>query len=503
MKNHFRHTFHSGWKRFRRDSVSSALRTLNTNPFIKIVLADKNLGLCVFSIEEYHSMVSVHLSDSNHYAFVDLVHGPTWQDRLELLSEQHHDLLSVLREAYPDKSAEFKFISDSQFNLPQFHVIPKIHKSTRLPLPTRPIVGAVSWITTRWAIYLCSVLEKFKCNFTLKNSISLVSELERFPLNETDFLVTADVTSLYTMMSLSRLYDCLAAKGVSQVEIVILQFICENNYFQYGSEVYKQLDGIAMGFNAAVHCANIYLDDFDQHFAPNFVFYRRFIDDVFSIYRGPESRLRELFSIMNQFIPGIQLNFEFSVSKVNFLDLTVLKQDNRIFFRTFQKQHNLYQYLPPNSLHSPACISGFIKGECIRFIRCNTDILDRKFFCLRFRERLLARGYSKRYLDRIFSQISFSFRSLPNPSLSQNLKLIPLIVPFSNSVAIKALKRLIYILNHLPFYSDQKIRFILAFKRNPNVLSLCSRSNITRRQERYLQDLGIRYPEREQSPEGV
>jgi hypothetical protein len=503
MENHFRHMFLPTWNRFKRDSTYSALRELNSNPFIKIVLADKNLGLCVFTIEDYHSMVSVHLYDVDHYKFIDFCHGPDWQDTLRLLLEQHNDLLVVFKDVYPDKTAELKFLCGSEHDLPKFHVIPKIHKGKRLPLSSRPIVGAVNWITTRWAIYLCSVLEKFHCPYVLHNSIALVSTLEHHPVEENDFLITADVSSLYTMMSLSRLYERLAAKGVDRFEIVILQFICDNNYFQYGSEVFRQLDGIAMGFNAAVHCANIYLDDFDERFASHFLFYRRYIDDIFAIYRGAEQSLRSLFSVMNTFIPGIQLNFEISLSRVNFLDLSIFKKEGRICFQTFQKTHNLYQYLPPTSLHSPHCISGFIKGEITRFIRCNTNILDRKFFCLRFRERLLARGYSKVYLDRIFSQVSLHSRSLATtPSLSST-KLIPLIVPFSNSRTVQSLKRLIFILNRLPFYSDKNVRFILAFKRNPNVLSLCSRSNISRTQETYLQHIRVYYPERDPSPERV
>jgi hypothetical protein len=466
-------------------SISKKLKEFLRNKYVKIVSADKNIGLCIFTIEDYDKMVFVHLSDHIHYLHIGPVSGLEWKRISKSVFKTHAQLLKQFSSKFPDSIQIFRFLSDSKRKLPIFHVLPKLHKNSP-SIASRPIVGAVQWITTRWSIYLCAILEKIVCPFTISNSLSLISQIENWDLLEDDFLVTADVSSLYTMMSLSRLFDCLRTKNISEFDISIAKFICNSNYFKYGSTVYKQLDGIAMGCNAAVHFANIYLDDLDRHFSQFCRFYRRYIDDIFFIWKGPKHLLLSLFDQMNAFIPGIRLNFSFSKTTVDFLDLTIFNSNNHLAFRTFQKSFNIYQYLPPFTLHSPSCISGFIKGELIRFVRSNTLMVDRLLFATLFRKRLLARGYSKRFLERIFNSISLSIR---RPVIrSSTFKIIPLIIPFyRNSITFNC-QKLIRFLNEHFLDSDSGYKFLLAFKRNPNLFQLCSRSNISKEQEFLLQE---------------
>jgi hypothetical protein len=469
----------------RQSCISRKLKEFLQNKHVKIVAADKNIGLCIFTITDYDKMVHVHLSDQVHYLRIGLISDSDWKRVSTLVFKLHAQLLKQFRVLFPAYIPILRFISGSKRRLPIFHVLPKLHKNSS-SLSSRPIVGAVQWITTRWSIYLCSILEKIVCPFSISNSLSLISKVEHLELLEDEFLVTADVSSLYTMMSLARLYDCLRAKGISDFDISIANFICSSNYFRYGSAVYKQLDGIAMGCNAAVHFANIYLDDFDNHFAPFCKFYCRYIDDIFFIWKGPEHLLNSLFSQMNAFIPDIHLTFSYSKHSVNFLDLSIFSSHNQLMFRTFQKSFNIYQYLPPFTLHSPSCISGFIKGELIRFVRSNTLLADRLIFATLFRKRLLARGYSQSYLARIFSSISFSTRR--PVSRSSTDKIIPLVIPFYRNLITVNCRKLIRFLNEHFLEADSGYKFLLAFKRNPNLFQLCSRSNISKEQEEFLQE---------------
>lgn len=465
-------------------SISRKLKDFLRNKFVKIVPSDKNLGLCIFTIEDYHKMVSVHLSDEFHYLRIGSVSCGVWKSTLISVTRAHQVLLKRFATQFPKSRQILRFLDGSQRRLPIFHVLPKLHKKS-VSISSRPIVGAVSWITTRWSIYLCSVLEKVSCQFSLFNSLSLISQIEGQQISRDCFFVTADVSSLYTMMSVSRLADSLRSKNVSEFDVSVAMFICNSNYFKYGSTVFKQLDGIAMGCNAAVHFANIYLDSFDHHFAPHFRFYCRYIDDLFFIYEGPEFQLRSIFNQMNAFIPDIHLSFDISSTSVDFLDLTVFKSDQKICFKTFQKVFNIYQYLPPFSLHAPACISGFIKGELIRFVRSNTLLSDRFIFFELFRKRLLARGYTQRFLSRIFASVDMSARR-PIARATNSDFIFPLVIPFYHNLITDRCKYLVHFLNQHFMDQDSGHRFLVAFKRNPNLLQLCHRSNISKDQEAHL-----------------
>ena len=76
-------------------------------------------------------------------------------------------------------------------------------------------------------------------------------------------------------MDLKRLYKTILSRTRDPMLVEILEFICNNNYFIYGQDIYKQNNGIAMGTNVAVRCANLYLDVFDQKFAPRCYYYAR------------------------------------------------------------------------------------------------------------------------------------------------------------------------------------------------------------------------------------
>ena len=173
-----------------------------------------------------------------------------------------------------------QFLRNSKTTLPVFHCLPKLHK---VGMPGRPIVGAPSWITTNWSILLDCLLENTHIQYALKNSINIIPDLENFNMQTSYLLCSADVASLYTNMSLPRLYRVLDSLPNGELNVKILRFICGMNLFRYGDYVYRQSDGIAMGTNCAVVCANLYLDEFDKLFAPRCLFYRRYID-IFSLY---------------------------------------------------------------------------------------------------------------------------------------------------------------------------------------------------------------------------
>lgn len=117
-------------------------------------------------------------------------------------------------------------------------------------------------------------------DYVLRNSNELIAALEHLNVPGSAYLVTADVAWLYTNIHIDRLIDVIAHKKENPLLIKTLKFVCDTNYFLYGSTIFKQRNGISMMTNCAVQCANLYLNTFDHEFVPNCLFYRRFIDDL-------------------------------------------------------------------------------------------------------------------------------------------------------------------------------------------------------------------------------
>lgn len=463
------------------------LKKLKDNVDIKITQSDKNLGLVVQSLEQYHSMVRLHLSNviyqkqSGH--FPDSLFN--WNITMKRLINEHSQLFDKCKKEKIDNRL-LKFVSNLQTNLPVFHVLPKLHKPGKTG---RPIVGAPAWITTNWSKMLDHLLQTYKLPHVLFNSIELVKELEFRPVPAHSFFVTCDVSSLYTNIDLDRLFSTIANLTKSPILVDILQFICKNNFFRYGNFIYHQLNGIAMGTNCAVQCANIYLHPFDMEFAPRCLVYRRYIDDILFIFEGEKSELSDLLVKMNSFIEGIKLTWSISRRSLPFLDLLVSKSSlSTIKFSTYQKDLNTYQYLPPFSCHPRHCLTGFIVGELLRYCRTNTSLDDRGALFRLFYQRLLDRGYPRRFLQPTFAKVSMYQRYL-EPSKQDSSKTIALVLPFRDDETTYAFKRAAFKMNEHEFLKSIDRKIIIAFKKNKNILALTSQSNISDEQHQKIQKL--------------
>ena len=86
--------------------------------------------------------------------------------------------------------------------------------------------------------------------------------------------------------------------------------------------------------------------------------FKRFIDDMFGIWidDGTPNAWENFKADTNNF--GI-LTWEFKVpsQSVDFLDLTIIIERNRIVSTTYQKALNLYQYIMPQSNHPPQILA--------------------------------------------------------------------------------------------------------------------------------------------------
>ena len=81
----------------------------------------------------------------------------------------------------------------------------------------------------------------------------------------------------------------------------------------------------------------------------------RFLDDIFCIWTDGEENLNEFFEYLNQFHPTIKFTMEKSFKKINYLDVTVSKNNNKLSTDLYTKETNTHQYLHAKSCHR-SCI---------------------------------------------------------------------------------------------------------------------------------------------------
>ena len=475
----------------------SALAIINlklTYPQLKFTQADKNLGLVCMDLTHYNSMVMNHLDDNETYELVGIASNDL---KLEIINKVTTKMKSIL--VYLDKSfdkQEKQFLHESlTYVLPNFHCLPKLHKT---PLKGRPIIGSPNWVTTRLSIYLAekliTVLHPNKFPNILKNTRSLIDKLNEFSIRDLDnlHLVTFDVTSLYTNIDVETLLDILFEYNPKFA--MIAEFICHNNYFIYSDKIYRQLGGIAMGTNVAVAFANLYLGCLldtiiRQH--QICLFYYRYIDDGFFLAKGAPLLIESFIQELNSIIPNIKLTHVVSSKSVDFLDLTIFFSPDifKLQFKTFQKELNKYLYLPPFSYHHKSTISGFVIGELNRYNLTNSTMENVITIRSLFRYRLLKRGYPAYFVDAIYKSkpINLSRPLISRKNLYHNM--IPFFIRYTNTPFYKDLVKCFNIhrkkFAHL--IDDNQI-IMPVYTTSSNLIKLLLNSNITKKQTALLKN---------------
>ena len=163
-----------------------------------------------------------------------------------------------------------------------------------------------------------------------------------------------------------------------------------------------QINGTAMGTNAACMYATIYYSDHEETVImkhPAIAFYRRLIDDAFIVMRDGYGNFEAVKALMDDFGPeGKRLEWEATdpTDSIPFLDLRVnITATGEISTSTYQKERNNYLYRPPSSAQPENILYSLIYGTMHRYFWQNTMIKDYEAFVGKFFDRLTDRAHKK------------------------------------------------------------------------------------------------------------
>ena len=201
------------------------------------------------------------------------------------------------------------------------------------PPPERPIVSTCGSITENIGTFIQNTLKKYsnKHDSYLQDSPDFLRAIEE--LNESeiieseDILVTIDVTGLYTNIDaddgIESVRRTLEANSDDQAHncliLELLELLLKNNIFEFDSKLFIQKIGTAMGSKPAPDYANIFMSEIDKkiveiaknNFQVNPVkFFKRFLDDIFIVFRGDTKQLHSFLNQINSIHSSIQFTIE-------------------------------------------------------------------------------------------------------------------------------------------------------------------------------------------------
>lgn len=229
-----------------------------------------------------------------------------------------------------------------------------------------------------------------KANSHISNSFEMVNKLSNTSITDNMKLISLDVVSLFmnipidmAMDSISNRWQFIMQKcSIPQNEFLLaVRFILESTFFVFSEVIYKQTFGTPMGSPLSPIIADIVLQDLEKKalnmlkFTPSF--YLRYVDDI--ILMSPPSEYNHTLTIFNSFHPRLQFTIETEVSgTLNFLDLTLILNNNHIHFDWFHKSTFSGRYLNFFSQHPMCQKRGTIIGLVDRAISLSHPIYHKK-----------------------------------------------------------------------------------------------------------------------------
>jgi hypothetical protein len=204
----------------------------------------------------------------------------------------------------------------------------------------------------------------------------------------------------------------------------ILEITLKFNVMDFMGDKYIHFFLIAMGTNIAPVLANLYLAMLEVKLKeqtkndPKMIWpslWRRFIDDGFGVIKGLKTDVEYFVHQYNSLVQSIKIDqIEFG-DQVHFLDLCIYKGDRFFALRKFdmklyQKEENIYAYIPFKSVHQDHTIVNFVIEELHRYVKCNSNKLYFLKDKLSFYNRLRDRGYKKTFLNKNFRKVSYESR---------------------------------------------------------------------------------------------
>ena len=263
--------------------------------------------------------------------------------------------------------------------LPRAYGLPKIHKEN---LPFRIIVSSVNSPLHNLATFFHNVLTvSFDEPIShIRNSGKFVERMRDISLRHDDQLVSLDVVSLFTNIPLDLTIDIISHNwnrissntSFSKEEFITgIKFILFSTYFKFGNKIYKQTFGSPMGSPISPIIASITMSEIERKalnllsFKPTF--YYRYVDDI--ILAVPENELNSILNKFNSIHNRLQFTIEISTNgRINFLDTTLIKNNNVILFNWYQKPSYSGRYLNYFSQHPMSQKIGIIYGLIDRIL---------------------------------------------------------------------------------------------------------------------------------------
>ena len=291
--------------------------------------------------------------------------------------------------------------------------------------PTERLAGFVDFFLQPGMTSLSSYLRDTKHTLQCIEEVNMKVDKGEINLDNVN-LVSLDIVSMYSNMSddlgISACTEYLNTRNFSDMNeemqistsniIDALKLCIKNNYFECNGKIHKIIGGVGTGIKLAPPYACIGMGKYEKlvfesenDLVSLVLFWKRFIDDIFMLFRGSHEQCANLVTWLNSLMPeNIQFTFDFSKEKIQFLDVEIFKENGKLLTNLYIKPSNLQLFLDFSSNHPFHTKRSIIYGQALRIIERCSKISDVEFHLTKLKSKLLARNYPEKMIEDQFSR---------------------------------------------------------------------------------------------------
>lgn len=325
-----------------------------------VTTADKNAGMVILNKEDYIQKTNKFLTDNNYTELK--------KDPLNKFVNRTKAVIKIARDTITKYSTWNMSIMNPRN--PRLYGQPKLHKHGT---PIRPVVSYIDTPTYKIAKFVNHFITRiveFKPRYTVKNRIELINNINNINLNVDYEMVSFDVTNLFTNIPVQETLQLLSGIISDHVQdtedttnmMKLISLCMDQNYCKFNEKFYSMTDGVPMGSPLSCVIADVFMNELEHkiimnsdRYADNILMWNRYVDDVLVIWKNtPDNSIEEL----HKYINSIHTKIQFTIEKennnsLNFLDLTLMKEHNRITYKIYRKPTATDIVIPYDSYHAP------------------------------------------------------------------------------------------------------------------------------------------------------
>jgi hypothetical protein len=176
-----------------------------------------------------------------------------------------------------------------------------------------------------------------------------------------------DLTNMYSNVPTNELMTILenicennnVGRETAHDIMKIAQVLIKQNYFQYQDTTYVQTEGLVMGAPTSSLFSEIFLQWLENTKIVELLIKHkiegcfRYVDDILVVCREDKTTIRSLLNELNNLV--VKMNFtleEEENNKINFLDITINKDQADLRFEIYMKPTTTDTIIPNDSCHT-------------------------------------------------------------------------------------------------------------------------------------------------------